>query len=141
MASMTVDRRGFVAGTVATCALGAAAVKSAGAEQVDEGSREIAETFECDIVIAGGGLSGLAAAVRASDDGASVIVLEKLGILGGNGSYTDGPSGFDTRWSRAAGIDYDYRDAAIEDQHMFNFIPNIHYYLDMAKASSDNLEF
>ncbi|MEG1858117.1 MAG: FAD-dependent oxidoreductase, partial [Pseudoflavonifractor sp.] len=37
-----------------------------------------------DVIIIGGGGAGLAAAVSATDEGASVIVLEKMGILGGN---------------------------------------------------------
>lgn len=139
-----MSRRGFVAGTIAASA--AAAMTSfasdAWAEQAaGTDSYQIADTMGTDIVIVGGGLSGLCAAVKAAEEGASVIVLEKLAVLGGNGSYTDGPSGFDTKYSRAAGVVYDYRDAAIEDQHMFNFIPNIHYYIDMAVASSDNIDF
>ena len=37
-----------------------------------------------DVIIVGGGGAGLAAAVAATDAGASVIVMEKTGILGGN---------------------------------------------------------
>jgi hypothetical protein len=37
-----------------------------------------------DIIIVGGGGAGLAAAVSASSNGASVIVLEKMGAVGGN---------------------------------------------------------
>lgn len=39
---------------------------------------------EADIIIVGGGAAGMTAAVTASDAGASVILLEKSGVLGGN---------------------------------------------------------
>ena len=41
-------------------------------------------TMKSQVVIIGGGGSGLAAAVAASQAGADVIVLEKLGLLGGS---------------------------------------------------------
>ena len=37
-----------------------------------------------DVVIAGGGASGLAAAVSASELGAKVLIIEKAGVVGGN---------------------------------------------------------
>lgn len=37
-----------------------------------------------DVIIVGGGGAGLAAAIAATDEGASVILIEKMGILGGN---------------------------------------------------------
>lgn len=58
-----------------------------------------------DIVIVGGGGSGLAAGVSAAEHGASVLVLEKLPALGGStgiavGSYTANR----TAWQRKAGV-------------------------------------
>lgn len=37
-----------------------------------------------DVIIIGGGGAGLAAAVSASNQGASVILIEKMGAVGGN---------------------------------------------------------
>lgn len=37
-----------------------------------------------DVIVVGGGGAGLAAAITATDNGASVIVIEKTGVLGGN---------------------------------------------------------
>jgi flavin-dependent dehydrogenase len=53
--------------------------------------------YETDIVIAGGGLSGLSAALTAAECGVKAIILEKLhvvggagmGILAGNSPYLD----------------------------------------------------
>lgn len=41
-------------------------------------------TLETDVVVVGGGGAGLSAAVSATQNGASVVVLEKMPILGGN---------------------------------------------------------
>jgi flavocytochrome c len=50
-----------------------------------EPQASVAEVVKnADIVIVGGGGAGLAAAVSASDRGASVIVIEKMGAVGGN---------------------------------------------------------
>ncbi|HWR24309.1 MAG TPA: flavocytochrome c [Feifaniaceae bacterium] len=42
------------------------------------------ETLEADVVVIGAGGAGLAAAVQANQDGASVIVIEKQSSIGGN---------------------------------------------------------
>ena len=44
----------------------------------------------CDIVVIGAGGAGLVAATEAASHGASVIVLEKMGIVGGNTNYSTG---------------------------------------------------
>lgn len=45
---------------------------------------------ECDIVIIGAGGAGLVAATEAASKGAKVIVLEKMGIVGGNSNSSTG---------------------------------------------------
>ena len=49
--------------------------------------------FETALVIIGGGLSGLAAAQSAVDQGAKPIVLEKEAALGGGGNFPEGSLG------------------------------------------------
>lgn len=45
---------------------------------------------QTDIVVIGSGLAGLAAAIEAREAGASVIVLEKMAVTGGNTRISDG---------------------------------------------------
>lgn len=45
---------------------------------------------DCDIAIIGAGGTGLTAATEAASKGARVIVLEKMGIVGGNTNYSTG---------------------------------------------------
>ena len=47
-------------------------------------------TVECDLLVIGGGLGGLAAAARARALGLSVTILEKSGYLGGVAAYSGG---------------------------------------------------
>ena len=60
--------------------------------------------YETDIVIAGGGLSGLSAALTVSESGAKAIVLEKMRFLGGAGLYPEGSLGIGTRIQKEQGI-------------------------------------
>lgn len=52
------------------------------------GSEDVA--LEYDVVIVGGGFAGLAAAATAGENGASVLVVEKMPVLGGNGVLCGG---------------------------------------------------
>lgn len=44
----------------------------------------------CDVLVLGGGGAGIAAAMQAHEDGANVILLEKLAVLGGNTALSGG---------------------------------------------------
>ena len=50
--------------------------------------KDSTDTF--DLVVIGSGFAGLAAAIEASESGASAIVLEKMKAPGGNSSISDG---------------------------------------------------
>lgn len=64
------------------------------------------EIIETDIVIIGGGGSGLAAAISAEQNGANVIVLEKLGFLGGSTNISEGAlNAVDERRQKSQGIE------------------------------------
>lgn len=60
--------------------------------------------YETEIVIAGGGLSGLSAALTAAESGVKAIVLEKLNFLGGAGIFPEGSLGIGTRYQKENGI-------------------------------------
>lgn len=60
--------------------------------------------YEADIVIIGGGLSGLSAALTAAENGIKAIVLEKLHFLGGAGLFPEGSLGIGTRYQKEHGM-------------------------------------
>lgn len=57
---------------------------------VDPAALPMGPTVQTQIVVIGGGASGLAAAAAAADAGAKVIVLEKMGVLGGSALLSGG---------------------------------------------------
>ncbi len=60
----------------------------------------------CDIVVIGAGGAGMSAATEASSKGAKVILLEKMGIAGGNtNSATGGLNASETKIQAALGIE------------------------------------
>ena len=70
---------------------------------------------KCDIVVIGAGGAGLSAAIQASQKGADVIVLEKMGIVGGNSNYsTAGLNASETGVQRKLGIE-DTNEQYFED--------------------------
>ncbi|MDX1404815.1 MAG: FAD-dependent oxidoreductase [Woeseiaceae bacterium] len=85
-----VSRREFVK-TGAAAGLGAGGLLKAGESGARGSGPDITWDYEADIVIAGGGCVGLTAAIRARDQGASVLVVDQNFDLGGrmlhSGSY------------------------------------------------------
>ena len=63
------------------------------------------EEITCDVCVVGGGHAGTIAALRAAEEGARVVVLEKAGRLGGRGFCPSGVSAAGAAVERAAGID------------------------------------
>ena len=62
------------------------------------------KALECDVVVIGGGGSGLSAAVRAAQKGAKVILVEKMDKLGGNSNFAGGLLATNSKYHQAAGL-------------------------------------
>lgn len=61
--------------------------------------------LQCDLVVVGGGLAGVSAALTAAEAGADVILLEKQPELGGSSAMSGGLLAFaDTDLQRRQGI-------------------------------------
>jgi len=56
------------------------------------------ETAQADVIVVGGGMGGLVSAIAAAQEGASVILLEKMSLLGGSTMFGGGLSVADSRW-------------------------------------------
>lgn len=63
-----------------------------------------AKELQAELVVVGGGGAGLAAAVTAAEKGASVIVLEKRGAVGGNSARAVGPFAADSPAQKRAHV-------------------------------------
>lgn len=67
--------------------------------------KEINQEYQCDLVVLGGGGSGLVAAVRAAGlTGKQIIVLEKTGVTGGGANFATFMRTFDSQWQEKRGI-------------------------------------
>lgn len=104
-----ISRRGFV-GAALVGSMGIAASSFlAGCSAPDQQSSETAATTwdeETDVVVIGSGGAGFAAAIEAANAGASVIILEKTSIVGGDSTLCDGIlGGWGTKLAKAQGID------------------------------------
>ncbi len=105
MASGTATRRQFVQGA----ALGAAGIAAAGAIASPKAAKADEQEWdlEADVVVIGAGGSGLPAALKAHDDGASVIVVETNWDCGGHAMVSSGdlPIGGGTNIQKKFGIE------------------------------------
>lgn len=105
-APTSLTRRGFMSGAAAlgialAGSLAGCATESTGPEKASKDGTEktgagtaapdtIDEMVDVDVVVVGAGISGLSAAVQASENGNTVLVLEKAAAAGGNGAGTEG---------------------------------------------------
>ena len=87
--SSGIDRRAFfggmaaIGGAAALPGAACAAVAEVGKGFLREPARDIPVAGECDVLVAGGGPAGIAAAAGAARKGAKVILLEAKGTVGG----------------------------------------------------------
>lgn len=85
-------------------AVSKAMVKSSKALQAEEGG-EASAPQAYDVVVVGSGGAGLAAAIQAHDDGARVLIVEKMPTIGGNTiKASAGMNAAETRFQRVKGI-------------------------------------
>jgi len=109
-AHVTFTRRDFLIGA-GTLGVGLAAAGLAGCSPASlDGESEAAETIApsevltCDVIVAGTGTAGIVAALRASELGAKVVVLEKLSTAGGTSYIAEGLCGIGSRLQEQMGI-------------------------------------
>ena len=109
-----LSRRGFLGGAVA-----GAAVAGVGARAAIDGTAVTHWDLTTDVVVMGSGAAGMCAALEATGQGASVLVLESLPRFGGSSAMSGGVvyAGGGTVLQRALGV-----SATVEA--MYDFIAN-----------------
>ena len=86
------------------------------APEAEEPAEKTEEELEADVVIVGAGGAGLTAAVRATQEGAKVLVLEKMPMVGGNSlKASGGMNCAGTKFQEAQGITDSGVEEFIED--------------------------
>lgn len=109
----------------------------------DAAEEKTDEELSCDVVIVGAGGAGLTAAARATEDGASVIVVEKMPMVGGNSlKATGGMNAAGTAFQEALGITDSGVQEFIEDTmnggHQLN---NIDLVTTLSEKSSEAVDW
>ena len=66
-----------------------------------------AEKMSADVVVIGSGTTGVTAAVSALEGGASVILFEKQGVMGGNSNFAEGPMAINSSVQTEQGVFFD----------------------------------
>lgn len=112
---MEVGRREFIKGAtiagLSTLAMGAVVACSSEKEsqkpEAEKSQYKVSDTKDCDIVVVGVGMSGLAASVQASELSGKVIALEATGAVGGAGAGVEGIFAVDSVAQKEKGIKID----------------------------------
>ena len=113
------------------------------AKAADTTVEKTAETLDCDVVVVGAGGAGLTAAAQAAENGAKVIVVEKMPIVGGNSlKATGGMNAADTQYQADLGITDSGVQEFIEDTiNGGHGINNRSLVTVMAEQSSDAIDW
>ena len=85
--------------TIPVLILGLLVPVSPAAEFVIEPEKRIPVVYDVDVAVAGGGVSGVFAAIAAARSGARTVLIERFGSVGGTGGPGLNPGG----WSSEAG--------------------------------------
>ncbi|MEE8717315.1 MAG: flavocytochrome c [Coriobacteriales bacterium] len=87
-----LSRRSFVgaAGAGMAMAASASAISSARASESSAADDDVKWDEETDVLVIGTGFAGMAAAIEAKEAGSDVIIIDKMGMWGGNSSLNGG---------------------------------------------------
>lgn len=144
----TISRKSFLAGTAGAAAAGAMLAASGaalaeqaqgGADEADDLASQVVETVSCDLLVVGAGLSGLAAAVQAVDDGFDVVVIDSIKTLERRGP--EGIGGVGSSLQKDLGIDIDVNAVMNRDGKFFNYRLDPLTWKDMLEASGANIDW
>lgn len=102
----------------------------------------VAAEYSYDVVIVGGGISGLAAAVQAGESGLNAILIEAGASVGGNGNGVEGIFGCNTSAQKELGIpELDAGQIIRHELSSSQYFPNGVLWTDLVNASVENYEW
>lgn len=100
---------------------------------------QVSDRLSCDVVVVGGGISGLSAAVEAAQQGGSVILVEKQSKVGGNSRFAEGPFAVNSPMQKEAGIEVPLYEALKNELDFSNYRSNSAVWLGFLKSSGENI--
>lgn len=143
---MELNRRQFVMGAsvagISALAAGMVGCSSPSSKEKASGStapeREISETIDADIVVVGGGMSGLAAAVQAGCNKDKAVLIE-IGECGGAGNGVEGIFGVNSPLQKEQGITLNKAEVLTDEVAATNYTVDGLMWKEMIDASGDNI--
>ncbi len=99
------------------------------------------KTLQADVVVVAAGLSGLAAAITAAEQGLSVIALEKSKTTGGAASMGVGPLAIGTKHQAAVGYNLTADEAFLKHMHWSHWMVDARLVYDYYRKSASTLEW
>lgn len=146
-----LTRRSFLGGTgivlasltgiLAGCSAAPAAKESEKAEFTQNAPVSFDEEMTCDIVIVGGGGSGLAACVEAAEQGLEVICVESQGQTGGNLAIVEGIFAVGSSMQNEQGIEIETGDIVRHEMEQGQYRISSLGYIDLIKRSGENIDW
>lgn len=94
-----------------------------------------------DFLIVGAGISGLAAAVQARQEGLDTTVIEKNGFVAGNGGGVEGIFGINTEMQKKAGIHAEKEDIISKEAELGQYRVDGSFWVDLVNNSADNIQW
>lgn len=149
----SMNRRSFLKGGLAAmAAAGTLGALSACAPQTTSAAKDtpalpdtsdlnVVDSLETEIVIVGGGVSGIAAAVQACENGDSVTIVEWGSELGGAGVGVEGMFGWNSPLQIEQNITFDPSKAIAEEVRKANYLVDANAWTRLVSASADNIQW
>ena len=138
-----LNRRTFVAGAAVTAGLAATAGTALAetAPAADAEAVEADDTMDADIVIVGGGISGISAAVQAGELGLNTVLIEAGEDVGGNGTGVEGIFGRNTSAQQEQGIELEPGAIVRHELEASQMLPDGVLWTDLVNASAENYDW
>lgn len=146
------SRRSFILGSLAAGALASTSAvlggcsKEQGETKSSDATQEKAtytpsETKDVDVVICGGGISGLAAAVQAGEFGLSTLVVEKMPEVGGNGVGVEGIFAVGSSAQKSQNIEINPGELIRHEIEFSQYRPDGALWSNLVAASAENYDW
>ncbi len=107
----------------------------------DANSIDVKETCNCDIVVCGTGIGGMAAIVQAAENGAKVIAVEAAAKPGGNGNGIGGMFAHGSSLQKEKGIEFDFATLIATEMASTQYRVNGQLWKNLYNESGENFDW
>ncbi|MCR4435515.1 MAG: FAD-dependent oxidoreductase [Clostridiales bacterium] len=98
-------------------------------------------TKQADVVVVGSGMAGMSAAIEAASQGAKVILLEKMGVLGGSTNHAEGMFASESPLQKKLGITVNTEELLREEFNFSNYRVDGNLWKDVMKHSGEDIQW